>query len=225
MIYRTQLYRTEETFTEYSGLNNLKVMFDNFCLIRGKWGKIGRCYDVIMSIYFCDMSNKIVAELGARDCMFSPFITNIASKVYTSDYFKGWGDLGSLEYWTNLWKGYAYDPERMVCEYQDMTKLTYASNSFDIVTSFSAIEHTEDDITAAKEIGRILKPGGTAIIGTDFKEVFDPNTSSRFYTEKTFIERIVIPSGLVLDEKRNLDWCGPIPGHPFNCGILFLRKD
>jgi SAM-dependent methyltransferase len=42
----------------------------------------------------------------------------------------------------------------------------YADNSFDWVVSFQVIEHIEDDHFYLKEIHRVLKPGGRALITT-----------------------------------------------------------
>ena len=39
-------------------------------------------------------------------------------------------------------------------------------NSFDVITTFQVIEHIKDDKTFLKEIKRILKPGGKALIST-----------------------------------------------------------
>ena len=41
-----------------------------------------------------------------------------------------------------------------------------ADNTFDTVISFQVIEHIEDDNQFVKEIHRVLKPGGKAIIAT-----------------------------------------------------------
>ncbi len=43
---------------------------------------------------------------------------------------------------------------------------SYADNSFDCVVSFQVIEHIQDDHLFLKEINRILKPGGFALITT-----------------------------------------------------------
>ncbi|MEX0883047.1 MAG: class I SAM-dependent methyltransferase [Cyclobacteriaceae bacterium] len=40
------------------------------------------------------------------------------------------------------------------------------NNSFDAVVSFQVIEHIQDDLLFLKEIHRVLKPGGKAIIST-----------------------------------------------------------
>lgn len=42
----------------------------------------------------------------------------------------------------------------------------YPDNHFDIITLFEVIEHLTDPISLVKEINRILKPGGTLVIGT-----------------------------------------------------------
>lgn len=44
-------------------------------------------------------------------------------------------------------------------------------NSFDTVVSFQVIEHIKDDVTFLKEIHRVLKPGGKAIISTPNKKM------------------------------------------------------
>jgi SAM-dependent methyltransferase len=42
--------------------------------------------------------------------------------------------------------------------------LPYPADSFDTLLSHEVIEHVSDDRTAAREIARVLKPGGRAII-------------------------------------------------------------
>jgi len=46
-----------------------------------------------------------------------------------------------------------------------------ADDSFDVVVSFQVIEHIQDDTAFLKEIHRVLKPGGKAIISTPNKKM------------------------------------------------------
>jgi len=44
------------------------------------------------------------------------------------------------------------------------TQLPFGSGSFDLVVASDVLEHVENDIAAASEIARVLKPGGVAIV-------------------------------------------------------------
>ena len=116
----------------------------------------GRTYDYAV-LYTGVVENggmfedKIICDLGARDGIFGAWLTKYAKKVYVSDYFEEWGkgtdnDLGQIDQWVKLWKNYAPNPERLVCEHQDMTRLTYENNMFDITISTSVIEHIHNQI-------------------------------------------------------------------------------
>ena len=50
----------------------------------------------------------------------------------------------------------------------DLLKLPFADNTFDTALSFQVLEHVKEPWTAAKEIARILRPGGTAIVTAPF---------------------------------------------------------
>lgn len=60
-------------------------------------------------------------------------------------------------------------------EYQDMEKLTYPDNSFDIVNCVNALDHTRDALSALKEMLRVVKPGGWIYIDC----ALDQHTSQR----------------------------------------------
>lgn len=49
-------------------------------------------------------------------------------------------------------------------EQQDMEKLTYQNNSFDLVHCRNALDHTMNALSAVKEMIRICKPGGWVYI-------------------------------------------------------------
>jgi SAM-dependent methyltransferase len=42
--------------------------------------------------------------------------------------------------------------------------LPYEKNSFDVVTALDVVEHLDDDVTGLKEMYRVLRPGGRALL-------------------------------------------------------------
>lgn len=104
-------------------------------------------------------------------------------------------------------------------EAQDARALTYADGSFDRVYSISVLEHIpgDGDAAAMREIARVLRPGGVVALTIPFDasghrdeyvggDVFERKATSdrtffqRRYDERTVAERLVLPSGLALDE-------------------------
>jgi SAM-dependent methyltransferase len=57
--------------------------------------------------------------------------------------------------------------------------LPYPSASFDLILSHEVLEHVADDVLAAREMARVLKPGGRAVI-------FVPNRGYPFETHGVF---------------------------------------
>jgi ubiquinone/menaquinone biosynthesis C-methylase UbiE len=49
------------------------------------------------------------------------------------------------------------------------SNIPYGDNYFDFIVSFQVIEHVDNDAAFVKELGRVLKPGGTAFITTPNK--------------------------------------------------------
>lgn len=56
--------------------------------------------------------------------------------------------------------------ERGLAEVQLLTdwRLPFADDSFDLVTALDVIEHVDDDEAIVREVGRVLRPGGTALL-------------------------------------------------------------
>ena len=51
----------------------------------------------------------------------------------------------------------------------DITKLPIKSDSYNLIICYHILEHIVDDVTAMKELFRVLKPGGKALVQTPFK--------------------------------------------------------
>jgi SAM-dependent methyltransferase len=65
---------------------------------------------------------------------------------------------------------YPYDEARLEVRDMDARHLDFPDESFDAVVSFSSIEHfgsPADIVRSAREIGRVLRPGGHAFIVTE----------------------------------------------------------
>ncbi|MGE0385228.1 MAG: methyltransferase domain-containing protein [Gammaproteobacteria bacterium] len=57
--------------------------------------------------------------------------------------------------------GYKYDPSVIDV---DITRLQFPENSFDLVICNHVLEHVPDDAAGMRELNRVLKPGGAAIL-------------------------------------------------------------
>lgn len=229
-----QTYRKSLTYEKHPDIVNIESDYKSFCLDLAKWHKCGRAYDCAMTLYRINLENKVVCELGARDSIFSSYLTKFADKVYVSDIFEGWGDLGDLTVWSNLWKRFACNSDKLVCERQDMTKLSYPDESMDVVISFSAIEHIPrgGDIIAAREMSRICKKGGYIVIGTELnsenKTIW--SSGSYFYSQEDLFKRIInnIDGKLQGDfdfSYENSDKDEEFSGIKFSSSIFVIKKN
>ncbi len=73
----------------------------------------------------------------------------------------------------------------------DITNILYEDNSFDVILCSHVLEHVVDDQKAMRELFRVLKPGGWAILGSPMdlnrdKTFEDPNIVSPEDQIRTF---------------------------------------
>jgi SAM-dependent methyltransferase len=104
--------------------------------------------------------------------------------------------------------GLPYDPARVAAMHVDMCDMPYEDEVYDAIFSSGSIEHVGDPkredwepvMKAAREIGRVLKPGGIASISTEFKVSGQGWGFSgvRLFTANDLLKYIVEPSGLEL---------------------------
>jgi SAM-dependent methyltransferase len=213
-----QTYKIKKTFEDYPEIKKTfdeitKLSIDNdFHQIMpdGQKRIKGRIYDDAVLFHSdVDFNGKLVCDLGARDGIYGAWLTQFVDKIYISDYFEEWGkgtdvDLGQLDYWKNIWTKCAPNPEKMVIETQDMTKLTYPDNYFDIVVSTSVIEHIynqcdwQGDTLAMKEMARICKPGGIILLSTDMAKESKWVSGTYYYSNEDLYKRLIDPSGCVM---------------------------
>lgn len=141
-------------------------------------------------------------------------LSNRVKRVFATDLYGGSG------VWTNnappemlvgkygkIAKG-EYNPRRIVVQHMDMRDLQYENDLFDGIFSSGSIEHVgsfEDVAKAAREIGRVLKPGGIASICTEFRIsgqgdgwpgvlLFTPEKLQQYITEASGLDLVDEPT-------------------------------
>ena len=82
----------------------------------------------------------------------------------------------------------------------DIQQIPFASNSFDLATSFDVIQSVPDDTQALRELARIIKPGGHLVLNVTALDVLDGDHSDvwgefRRYTAQR-AERLLKGAGL-----------------------------
>jgi SAM-dependent methyltransferase len=88
-----------------------------------------------------------ILHIAPEDCLFPAFYKNINHRAYIC------GDKFDA--------GYSYDKQVI---YMDITQIDREDNCFDLIICNHVLEHIPDDKTALKELYRVLKPGGKAIL-------------------------------------------------------------
>ncbi len=73
----------------------------------------------------------------------------------------------------------------------DITDIRYPDNSFDVIYCSHVLEHVPDDRRAMRELARVLKPGGWAVLAVPLREhalatfedptITDPQNRDRFF--------------------------------------------
>jgi SAM-dependent methyltransferase len=60
--------------------------------------------------------------------------------------------------------GYCHDRGLLEVSQGEATKLPFAESTFDLVTVLDVIEHLDDDVSALREMRRVLAPGGHILV-------------------------------------------------------------
>ena len=94
----------------------------------------------------------------------------VATDIYGEGGFAGGEAERSMLDDPSAYAPYPYRRDRLEVRWMDARQLNFPSSSFDVVFSLSSIEHfggPADIARAAREIGRVLRPGGHAIVVTE----------------------------------------------------------
>src|SRR5918992_5047543 len=136
--------------------------------------------------------NSTALGVGAGKEILLFYLANHLEHVYATDLYAG--------DWTKVWappdmiknaKRYApfeYNESALTVMRMDSTKLEFPSESFDIAFSISSIEHFggknhSGALRCLKEIERILKTGGIAVITTEY--ILNDKEHQEFFNRRT----------------------------------------
>jgi len=136
--------------------------------------KVGRFYDVVWTEYIpeyhasekhweifyteSDVKNKTVLDAGCGTGIFSIIFANKgAEKIIGIDISEG-----SLRTARHLKKHFSL--ENVEFRKEDMLKLPFEDETFDIVWAWGTVHHTTDPIKAISELIRVLKKGGSLLL-------------------------------------------------------------
>lgn len=163
------------------------------------------------------LRNDRVLDIGSPKLLSIYLAERVGAEVFATDiedYF--------LEEYSFLRAARGISPGRFHVEVEDGRKLSYPDDSFSRVYAISVVEHIPDggDAECLREIGRVLQPGGKALITVPFwptskDEYRSPNFYwagssrqadggrvffQRRYSENDLYARLVNPSRLELKE-------------------------
>jgi SAM-dependent methyltransferase len=154
------------------------------------WGKID---DLHLSMLRDNIDRFLLRE--ASKFSIGSRVLNIGcGKVDLSKYFPA-------SVWETLEIDGTYNPTYCcdICEYNSVL----GDNSYDCVLLIEVLEHTTDPFSAAREIYRILKPGGFALVTVPFNFAIHDSDYFRFTSEglkrvftmfsEVYIERLESP--------------------------------
>jgi SAM-dependent methyltransferase len=115
----------------------------------------------LMSIFFSKNaafqdSSKKVLHIGPEKCLH-----DLLKKRFKSNYVPG-------DKFEEGYTGYGTDTVNL-----DVTDLKFPDNSFDIILCNHVLEHVQEDRKAMREMYRVLKPGGFAILQVDIDYRFE----------------------------------------------------
>jgi SAM-dependent methyltransferase len=130
------------------------------------------------------------------------YLANKVKHVYATDLYgqnDGWKRAAPSDFPENPKKytPFPYKEDALTVLRMDGTKLEFPSESFDIAFSFSSIEHFgggdrknhSGALRSLKEIERVLKPGGLAVITTEY--IINDKEHPEFFNRRTIYSDLI----------------------------------
>jgi SAM-dependent methyltransferase len=149
----------------------------------------------IMAMKRFDKLNKSSTAIGVGSGTEPiPFyLANKISRVYATDLYEddeSWKQAAPSEFLKDpkKYSPFQYREDALTVLRMSGAKLDFPDESFDIAFSFSSIEHFGGEnhsgaLKAMKEIERVLKPGGIAVISTEY--ILNDKEHPEFFNKRT----------------------------------------
>jgi SAM-dependent methyltransferase len=146
-------------------------------------------------------NNKAIG-VGAGKELILFYLANHIGHVYATDLYstKDWENFAPSDFPENPGKysPFSYNQSALTVLRMNATQLEFPSNSADVVFSFSSIEHFGGEnysgaLKSLKEMERVLKPGGIAVVATEYiiNNKNPPDLSNQFYNEHTIYSHLI----------------------------------
>jgi SAM-dependent methyltransferase len=147
-------------------------------------------------------NNNTAIGIGAGKELILFYLANHLGHLYATDLYstKDWKDFAPADFPENSSKysPFPYNQSALTVLRMDGTRLEFPSDSFDIAFSFSSIEHFGGEaysgaLKSLKEMERVLKPGGIAIVATEYiiNNKNPPDLTNQFYNESTIYSHLI----------------------------------
>jgi len=178
-----------------------------------------------------DWANIKLLDLGSELSPMAWFLASLGAKVTLIE---------ADDQWVHSWEEVRKNTGLYVNWYITREeRLPFADNAFDVVTSFSVIEHQDDKHLAIDEITRVLKPKGMFAMSFDICEpdmgMIFPEWNGKALTMKEFEELVWENPAFDNGGKKpqwNVDDCAEFikwhlqsaPYHNYVVGAAILRK-
>ena len=147
-------------------------------------------------------NNNTAIGIGAGKELILFYLANHLRHLHATDLYstKDWKDFAPADFPENSSKysPFPYNQSALTVLRMDGTRLEFPSDSFDIAFSFSSIEHFGGEaysgaLKSLKEMERVLKPGGIAIVATEYiiNNKNPPDLTNQFYNESTIYSHLI----------------------------------
>lgn len=127
------------------------------------------------------------------------YLANKISHVYATDLYEdneSWKKAAPIEFLKDpkRYASFPYKEDALTVVRMDGTKMDFPDEKFDIAFSFSSIEHFggknhSGALKSMKEIERVLKPGGIAVIATEY--ILNDKEHPEFFNKKTIYSDLI----------------------------------